>query len=353
MIKKILVIRFRRVGDAVISSSICTSLKKSFPEAEIHYVLNKSIVPLFQHHPAIDKLIPFSDEEQKMSAYLKKIRQIVKETKYDLIVDTRSTFKTIPFSLFSLGTPYRIGRKKSYNKWVHNMRTDNKFRGDKDNAQMTLDLLNPLEKHFEIIKDPNFRLYTTPTENAEFKAYMEKEGVDFTKPVIVCAVTARRAYKIWKMDRMKEVLANVLEKYPNAQLIFNYGDKTEEAFARELYTKLGEHKNIFIDIQAKGMREVLAMFANSDFFFGNEGGPRHISQAMNIPSFAIFPPDIPKKNWLPNQSERFSGIELADFNPEAAKNKDLSFEQQFDYINAEVVWKGLDKMLEIYITNNK
>ena len=37
-IKKVLVIRFRRVGDATLSSVICTSLRKSFPEAEIHYV---------------------------------------------------------------------------------------------------------------------------------------------------------------------------------------------------------------------------------------------------------------------------------------------------------------------------
>lgn len=36
---KVLIIRFRRVGDAVLTSSICTTLKQSDPNIEIHYSL--------------------------------------------------------------------------------------------------------------------------------------------------------------------------------------------------------------------------------------------------------------------------------------------------------------------------
>ncbi|WP_374118361.1 glycosyltransferase family 9 protein, partial [uncultured Fusobacterium sp.] len=35
---KILVVRFKQIGDAVLSSAICNTLKKSFPESEIDYV---------------------------------------------------------------------------------------------------------------------------------------------------------------------------------------------------------------------------------------------------------------------------------------------------------------------------
>ena len=58
-VKKVLVIRFRRIGDAVLSVVICSSLRKSFPEAEIHYVLNDHIAPLFENHP-MRKIIIFS-----------------------------------------------------------------------------------------------------------------------------------------------------------------------------------------------------------------------------------------------------------------------------------------------------
>ena len=62
-IDKILVIRFRRVGDAVLSSVLCSSLKQSFPQATIDYVLNEGIAPLFEKHPDIDHIIPFKESE--------------------------------------------------------------------------------------------------------------------------------------------------------------------------------------------------------------------------------------------------------------------------------------------------
>lgn len=39
-IKNILVIRFRRVGDSVLSMGLCHTLRKSFPGAEIDLVIN-------------------------------------------------------------------------------------------------------------------------------------------------------------------------------------------------------------------------------------------------------------------------------------------------------------------------
>ena len=102
-VKKVLVIRFRRIGDAVLSVVICSSLRKSFPEAEIHYVLNDHIVPLFENHPDIDKIIAFSDEENNhFFKYLRKVRQLMKTEQYDVIIDTRATIKTLWFSALSL-----------------------------------------------------------------------------------------------------------------------------------------------------------------------------------------------------------------------------------------------------------
>ena len=124
--KKILVIRFRRVGDSVISVAICTSLKKSFPDARIDYVLNDNIACLYENHPDIDRIIAFTDEENHhFLKYIAKVWRLMRTEKYDIIIDTRSTIKTMFFSLFSLSTPYRIGTRKRYNILVHNHRVDN------------------------------------------------------------------------------------------------------------------------------------------------------------------------------------------------------------------------------------
>ena len=115
-IRRALIIRFRRVGDAVLSLSLCTSLKKTFPGIWIDFVLNDNIASLFEEHPDIDRVITFSDEENhQFRKYVSKVRRIMHGSYYDIVIDMRATIKTLFFSLFSLLTPYRIGTKKHYN----------------------------------------------------------------------------------------------------------------------------------------------------------------------------------------------------------------------------------------------
>ncbi|GHV10394.1 heptosyltransferase [Bacteroidia bacterium] len=338
--KHILILRFRRVGDAVLSSALCSSLRKTFPEAQIDYVLNEEIAPLFEHHPAIDRVITFNRSEMHDSqTYLKKVWQIVHATQYDAIIDTRSTVKTLWFSLFSFKTPFRIGKQKSYNLFLHNYRFNTCFDGTDDEVGYTLRLLSPFEKRVKVHYDRNFKVVVTPEEKAAFRRKMENQGIDFSKPVMVCAVATRLSYKMWPQERMTQVLSKILET-TDAQLVFNFVGKTEEAIAVQIQKDLHDHPRIFTNIEANNLRELAAMLANSDFFFGNEGGPRHISQALNIPSFAIYPPNIPKKDWLPNANERFRGIEPADVS-EQANNPDLSYAEKFDFITVDEVWSRL------------
>jgi len=42
------------------------------------------------------------------------------------------------------------------------------------------------------------------------------------------------------------------------------------------------------------LRQLAALCANCSFYFGNEGGARHIAQALEIPSFAIYSPSASK-----------------------------------------------------------
>src|SRR5689334_1319044 len=92
-IEKILIIRFRQIGDAVLTMSLCTTLRLSFPKAEIHLVLNKEIEPLFEGHPDIDKILTFDNRQNKRFApYLNRVWQIVSSTSYDVIIDMRATY---------------------------------------------------------------------------------------------------------------------------------------------------------------------------------------------------------------------------------------------------------------------
>ncbi len=342
-----MVIRFRRVGDSVLSIAICTSLRKSFPNARIDYVVNENMASLYENHPDIDNVITFNNEENNNSwKYISKVHKLVSTTKYDVIIDTRSTVKTLLFSLFSLSTPYRIGSKKGYNFFLHNYRIDNHRDKSVDMVQHNLKLLKPLEKESEIYYCPDFKLYVSEHEKVDCRFYMQKQGIDFTKPVVIATVTARLAHKVWDKERMKEVLRRMIDKY-DTQIIFNFAGNEEE-FAVNIHREMGNDKNVFTNIKAGSLRDLCALIVNCDFFFGNEGGPRHIAQALEIPSYAIYPPNILKSIWLPNEGERYAGISPDDNNLQE-EQRNMTYLDRFNLITVDEVWAGLDKMLAKYL----
>ena len=219
-IKKILIIRFRQIGDSILAVALCSTLKKSFPDAEIHFVLNKNIASLYEGHPDIDKVITFDKNENKpFTAYIKKVWQVTHQNKYDVIIDMRSTIRTLFFSLFSLKTPFRIGRIKGYTRLLLNYRTDTYSNSlTTDMVERNLLLAAPLEKIKPIQYTKEFRLYLTDQEKKDFRYYMEKEGIDFARPVFLIGVTTKLLHKKWNTEFMITTLKRILEEYKDCLL---------------------------------------------------------------------------------------------------------------------------------------
>ena len=342
-VRKVLVIRFRRIGDAVLSVVICSTIRKSFPEAEIHYVVNDYLEPLFQDHPDVDRVITFSSRENDhFFTYVKKVFRLMREEHYDVLIDTRSTLKTLWFSILSPGTKYRIGTRKYYNLFFHNYRIRNHQNESLDEVSRNLLLVKPLEKEAPLVYDADFRLQVTEGEKEEFKRYMLEQGIDFSRLVILCTPFTRVVDKKWDIRKMKEVLSRLVWKY-DAQLIFNYS-KEEKADALSLFDEMGQDKHIFVNVEADTLRKLVAMISLSDFFFGNEGGPRHIAQACGVPGLAIYPPWVNMQKWLPSRDERYQGVSPLDFMPESERGM-LSDKEIFDRLTEDQVWGRLDSML--------
>ena len=63
---KILVVRFKQIGDSILASPICNSLKQTFPDAEVDYVLYEHVASLFKNHKYIDNVITITKRTEKL-----------------------------------------------------------------------------------------------------------------------------------------------------------------------------------------------------------------------------------------------------------------------------------------------
>lgn len=340
-IRNILVVRFRQMGDAILATPMLSTLRSNYPEAHIDFVLNERIAPLFEEHPAIDRIITFSDDERHHAlTYMKKVWHIVHKTHYDVVIDMRSTLNTMLFAIFSPRKTMRIGIRKPYSWLAFNHR----FNGCEDDESMidhNLALLTPLgvaNQQRELV------LHITDSEKADFRRYMAQQGIDFSRPVMLAGVTAKLASKTWPADRMIATLRKFIDTYPATQIIFNYAPGKEEDNARSIYEALNRHPNIFINIEARNMRQMAAMSANCTFYFGNEGGGRHIVQAMGRPSLVVCSPMASKKTWLPESDKILTlGIAATDIDPQAAR---LSYDEQYQLLTVDAVWQQLSSFCQ-------
>lgn len=342
-VKSILVVRFRQMGDAILSTVVLNTLRYNFPHATIDFVLNERIAPLFEGHPSADHLLTFSDKERHhVLTYCRKVWKTVHIQHYDIIIDMRSTLNTMLFALFSPQTPYRIGFRKVYTRWVFNhciIRNEGKNMIDQD-----LSLLMPLEQLKPLTYERRFSLSVSEGEKNRMHQYLIQSGINLELPIMLVGVTAKLPSKVWPETSMIQVLRQVLTNYPNMQLIFNYAPGQEEDNARRICRALDDNPHIFINVKACSPRELFAMSHFITLYFGNEGGARHIVHAACKPSFVICAPSSDKKVWLPVNDIPALGISVSDVTTTEERAM-MSYIQQYEAITPEQVWLKLQPFI--------
>ncbi len=62
---KILVIRFKPIGDVVLTSVLCQTLKASFPNAQVDFLVYDIAAPLFEEQGFVDNVIGLASHVRK------------------------------------------------------------------------------------------------------------------------------------------------------------------------------------------------------------------------------------------------------------------------------------------------
>lgn len=347
---KILLVRFRQIGDALLSSVLCNSLKKSFPDSQIDYVVYDFITPLFYNHPYIDNVISITNEERKNPfKYFMKAWKVTR-TKYDIVIDLMATPKSELFTLLSPKATFRIGtygsRKKRFrgNTYTHGVFEP---KTSVDQCDKFLKLLAPLETKYNIIYDHDFVLGLTSDEKITMNKKMINSGIDFSKKVFAFAVNSRRPEKVYPVENMKKLVNLTLDKYPDSQIILFYSPDEKE-FVKNFHKELNNNPRIFSNIETKSIRELAVLISQCDLFIGNEGGPRHLAQAVKLPSLSIWRHNI-RKDWLPNKSDWNRGIATEDFKNTISNYDELNHWEKYALITPEKVLDEVIDMVNKYV----
>lgn len=259
--KRILIIRLDEIGDMMTALPAINYIGEKFPAAEITLWCLPLTAQLVKHHPRISKTI-FSKKELS--------------GKYDLIIDMRGNIETASYTLFN--QPFFYIERGT-------VRFKNKFGLPKHPHEVNV--------NFQVIQS----LVGEPPVVIEKKLYLGEENHTAARkfisenkigPLAILHPFSLKELKEWPRKNFV-ALADFLKNNYALDIVL-IGTKKEEEALKEMQKLVSFNTFLFA---GHDLLNLAALCAEAKLFVGNDSGPMHIADAMNIPVVGLFGPGEP------------------------------------------------------------
>ena len=306
-IKKILVIKFRHIGDVLLTVPAIRALKETFPDSGISVLVNSGTKDVLAGNPVIDELIVFDRAVKGLSAVKRYIKEIgflkgIRSRDFDMSVDLTGGDRAAIVSFLS-GARYRIAwnpGKKGFagKKFLYTHLAD----VDKQ-KHIVLQNLEVL-KHFSITTDNTDVDFFIPEDARQsVKKIFKENNIKDNDTIVHIHPTTRWFFKCWKDEYMAEVISWLIDKGIKV-VITSAPDRKEMEMAKRILSlvsslispeaglregSLRHPSSLPLDLCGKiTIKELGAVSELSDLFLGVDSAPMHIAAAVKIPVIALF-----------------------------------------------------------------
>jgi heptosyltransferase-3 len=307
-----LVIQTRDIGDVMLSTALCNALNASHPDARVDMLTMDHCRGVVDGNPNIDEVIVLVQARRNNVLYMFNFLRRLRAKKYDVIVNVQGQLIGLMSCLCSLSSR-RVGMDTFPWSLAH---TDNvvfhsqpQASGECDTIDDRFNLLVPLGIEIE---SRSYHLWLDDAEVQAGRELLETAGVDMTRPIVALGVNSRDDYKQWPLEHFARLASWLIDEF-DAQIYVFFGPG-EEQYSKRLKSLLPEdrHPSVFDDIRTRSIRELGTVFSHCTLYLGNDTGPRHVAQSLDLPAFAVVSPVSNKRGWVPWNNPRFRAVDSGD-----------------------------------------
>jgi len=296
-VKKILVLKFRHIGDVLLIVPTIRALKDTFPDASVSVAINAGTEEVLAGHELIDELIIFDRSVKKLPA-LKKISkeigfiQDIRRRNYDMTVDLTSGDRAAILSFLS-GARYRLatdpGTRGFWGKrflYTHIAKIDS----TKHMVLQNLDVVN----QFGISSDNgDVDFFISDETKEKIRRLFEEKGIKKDDRIVHIHPVSRWMFKCWDDGYMAEIIDWMCGEGMKVVLTCA-PEKHERERLDTILSLLPEETRSsgnIINISGKTtIKELAAISDAAEIFFGVDSAPMHIAAAVKTPVIALFGP---------------------------------------------------------------
>ena len=277
---KILVIKFRNIGDVLLTTPLIENLHHYYPDATIDFALNKGTEAMIEGNPYINK-IHIYDRQSANSGFFKKLMtelkfiRAIKKEKYDMAVQTTTGDRGVIISKYAkikkiVGF---LGKHKAINKLLS---VKAKYY---ENFSHTVDLnlnalralgFEPVSKKVSVFSDESV------------------EHLNLPKRFVHVHLTSRWMFKCANDESMAELI-DYCENELGVKVVLTSDNKENEL--NKLANVLKICKSEPINLGGKlSLKQTIALSKHSSLFIGVDTAIMHIAAANDVPVIAFFGP---------------------------------------------------------------
>lgn len=282
--KKILIIQIASLGDVILSTPLIEKLHHFYPSAKIDFLLKYGYEGVLRRHPYLHHIIVWDKTEKKYERLIELI-SIVKENKYDLVVNVQRFASSGLITVLS-GAGMKIGFSKNPFSLFFTRRIKHHIGKSANNP-------HEIERNLKLIEHITdntifpIRLYPSKNDMAKVSQYK-------TKKYITVSPGSLWFTKQFPEDKWTEFMV-LLDK---DIVVYMLGSPKEKGLCDRIITN-SNHKNS-INLAGKlTFLESSALMKESAMNYVNDSAPMHMASAINAPVAAIFCSTVPEFGFSP------------------------------------------------------
>ena len=282
---KILLLKFRNIGDVLLTTPLVKNLKNSYPNALIDFSVNKGTESMITMNPNLNKVITYDRKEIRSLSILKRFwREIqffrsFKKENYDLVINLTDGDRGDIISWYSKA-PVRVGYKNNNSFFKKGITHEMPTQGLRHTIELALDPLRLL--HLPITEKKVEIFWSKDDEKNLRKKITPKDNFIHIHPV------SRWQFKCISDSIMAQII-DFIEIELGFKVVITASDDIFEI--QKVDTILNLTVSNPLNLSGKlTLKETVILNKKAKLFVGVDTAIMHISASNNVPVLAFFGP---------------------------------------------------------------
>lgn len=281
--RRILITRLSHIGDCILTMPVLNALRARFPKAFIGWVVESSAAPLLRKHEALDELIVVRRGWWKSPSSVWRIRQKLRQHKFDTAIDPQGLTKSALLGWLS-GATTRIGfagqEGRELSRWLNNRLV---ARTKMHVVDRSLELLQPLG-----IERPNvqFRVPIDDISQTMADGYLRQQAL--AGGFAIVNPGAGWDSRLWPAEKYGHVARYLGTKMSLPSVVVWAGEK-ERQMAEQIVAGSAGHGRL---APRTSLLELASLLKRARLYVGSDTGPMHLSVAVGTPCVSLHGPTL-------------------------------------------------------------